>query len=61
MGFNGFISEKLNKNYFIKEKKKPWEPCKTCLLNSTANTANFYSNWSGLALLKYGNNFFEPH
>ena len=33
------------------KRKKSWEPFRICLLNSTANSANFHPNWSGLAVL----------
>ena len=33
------------------KQKKSWEPFKSCLLNSTANPANFHPNWAGLAVL----------
>ena len=51
MGLNGFIFKKIIKNENIKEKKKSWEPFRICLLNSTANPANFHPNWAGLAVL----------
>ena len=38
---NGFIFKKINKNKNIKEKLKSWEPFRSCLLNSTANPAQF--------------------
>ena len=31
--------------------KKSWEPFRICLLNSTANAANFHPNWAWLAVL----------
>ena len=40
---------KINKN--IKTEKKSWEAFRSCLLNSTTNSANFYPNWAGLAVL----------
>ena len=51
MGLNGFIFRKINKNLNIKEKKKPWEQFRICLLNSTANPANFHPKWAGLVVL----------
>ena len=50
MGLNGFLSKKLNKKYNIKE-KKAWEPFGICLLNRTANSANFYPYWARLGVL----------
>ena len=41
MGFNGLIFKKINENWNIKTKKKSWEPFRRCLLNSTANPAQF--------------------
>jgi hypothetical protein len=32
------------------EKLKFWEPFRSCLLNSTANSAQFWWKWAGLAL-----------
>ena len=34
-----------------KYEKKSWEPFEICLLNSTANPANFHPNWARLAVL----------
>ena len=51
MGLNDFILEKINKNKTIKVKKKSWEPFRICLLNSTANPAQFGWKWAGLAVL----------
>ena len=51
MGLNGFIFRKINKKYYIKEKKKSWEPFRICLLNSTANPAQFGWKWAKLAVL----------
>ena len=51
MGLNGFIFRKINKKYNTKEKKKSWEPFRICLLNSTANPAQFGWKWAGLAML----------
>ena len=51
MGLNGFIFKKINKNYYVKEKKKSWEPFRIFLLNSTANPAQFGWKWAGLAVL----------
>ena len=31
--------------------KKSWEPFGSCLLNSTANSANLEWKWAGLAML----------
>ena len=39
-------SKKSMKN----EKKKIWEPFRSCLLNSTANSAQFGWKWTGLAV-----------
>ena len=33
------------------KRKKSWEPFGNCLLNSTANPADFYPNWVWLAVL----------
>ena len=38
---NGFIFKKINEDYNIKTEKKSWEPFRSCLLNSTANLAQF--------------------
>ena len=45
--------KKLNKNKNIKEKreKKSWEPFRICLLNSTADPADFHSNWAGFNMI----------
>ena len=43
-----FISKKLNKIYYIKEKKKSCEPFRICLLNSTANPAQFEWKLTGI-------------
>jgi hypothetical protein len=32
MGLHGFIPKKINKNYYINERKNPWEPFRICLL-----------------------------
>jgi hypothetical protein len=50
MGLNGFIFKKINKNY-AENMKKSWEPFRICLLNSTANPAQFGWKWAGLAVL----------
>ena len=49
MGLNGFIFKEINEN--IKTKKNSWEPFRSCLLNSTANPAQFGWKWAGLAVL----------
>jgi hypothetical protein len=51
MGLNGFIFKKINENENIKEKFKSWELFRSCLLNSTANPAQFWLKWAGLAVL----------
>ena len=51
MGLNGFIFKKINGKINIKEKKNFWEPFRICLLNSTANPAQFEWKLAGLALL----------
>ena len=40
------VSRQLNKNenIYINEKSKSWEPLRICLLNSTANPANFHTD-----------------
>jgi hypothetical protein len=43
--------KKINENKNIKEKLKSWELFRSCLLNSTANPAQFHQNWAGLAVL----------
>jgi hypothetical protein len=50
MGLNGFILKKI-KNHYVKEKKKSWELFRICLLNSTANSAQFGWKWAELAVL----------
>ena len=35
----------------ILKRKKNWEPFRICLLNSTANPAQFWWKWAGLAVL----------
>ena len=40
-----------DKNQNIKEKKILGETLRICLLNSTANPADFHQNWAGLAVL----------
>ena len=35
----------------MREKSKSWEPFRSCLLNSTANPAQFGWKWAGLAVL----------
>ena len=35
----------------ILKRKKSWEPVRICLLNSTANSAQFWWHWAGLAVL----------
>ena len=49
MGLNGFIFKKINEN--IIEKLKSWEPFRSCLLNSTANPAQFGWKLAGLVVL----------
>ena len=39
------------KIYYIKEKKKSWEPFEICLLNSTANPAQFWWKLAEFAVL----------
>jgi hypothetical protein len=51
MSLNSFILKEINENENIKEEKKSWEPFRICLLNSTANTAQFDQNWAELAVL----------
>ena len=48
MGLNGFI---FKKNIYIIEKLKSCELFRSCLLNSTANPAQFWWKWAGLAVL----------
>ena len=45
MGLIGLIFKEINENENMKMKKKSWEPFRSCLLNSTANPANFHPNW----------------
>ena len=52
MGLNGFIFKKINKK---EREKKSWEPFRICLLNSTANSAQFHCKWAGLAMLETDN------
>ena len=33
IGLNGFIPKKINTNYYIKVKKRSWEPFRSCLPN----------------------------
>ena len=35
----------------LKRKKYPWSRFRICMLNSTANPADFHPNWAGLAVL----------
>ena len=51
ISLNDFILKKINENENIKAKKKSWEPFGSCLLNSTANPAQFRWKWAGLAVL----------
>ena len=51
IGLNGFIFEITDEKYCTNGKKRSWEPFRICLLNSTANPANFHPNWAGLAVL----------
>ena len=51
IGLNGFISRKINKKYYITEKKKSWESFRICLLNSTSNPAQFRWKLAELAVL----------
>ena len=37
-----------NKKNMLKILKRSWEPFRSCLLNITANPANFHQNWAGL-------------
>jgi hypothetical protein len=50
MGLNGFTFKKKMKMKILKTKKS-WEPFSICLLNSTANPAQFLWKWAGLAVL----------
>ena len=45
----GFLMKSFKK--ILKIWKKSWEPFGSYLLNSTANSAHFHPNWSGLAVL----------
>ena len=47
VGFNDFIFKKWKLKYL--NQKTSWEPFRSCLLNSTANPANFHPNWARLA------------
>ena len=46
-----FYLRKINENWNLKIKKKSWEPFRSCLLNSTANPAQFGWKWAELAVL----------
>ena len=46
----GFLMKSLKK-HILKIWKKSWVPFGSFLLNSTANTAHFHSNWAELAVL----------
>ena len=50
MGLNGLYLEKLLKIKML-QKNKSWEPFRSCLLNSTANSVQFGWKWAGLAVL----------
>ena len=50
LGLNDFIFEKINKKQNIKEILKSWELFRSCLLNSTANPAQFLWKWAVLAM-----------
>ena len=46
----GFLMNLLKKK-ILKIWKKSWEPFGSYLINSSANSAHFHSNWAGLAVL----------
>ena len=45
-----YLKKQTNENENIKEKLKYWDPLRSCLLNSTANPAQFWWKWAVLAM-----------